>query len=137
MLITTQNRRRSHRVQAQCPVWFRNSNGTFSKARLIDLSETGAALQSGNASLEEDIHMVVRLKPGSYLNLKASKVWETPDRVGLKFSEPANHIVRFLGTQVTTHLARFITKRRCTVPRALLRRERTVPRGMARMSATS
>lgn len=137
MLITT-NKRHQSRINVNCPVWFRNGNGAYSKGQLINLSEGGAALGLNNgSSAEGTVQMVVRLRPGFYLNLKGRQVWQSEGAMGVEFVAGSDHIARFLGTLVNTHLARFITNRRCTVPRALLRRDRTVPRGMSRISATS
>lgn len=136
MLINT-NKRHQSRINLNRPVWWRNGNGAYRKAQLLNLSEGGAAIETNDTSLLGTVQMVVRLKPGFYLNLKAKQVWQADGAMGVQFVAANSHIAKFLGTQVTTHLARFITNRRCMVPRALLRRDRTVPSGMSRMSATS
>ena len=130
-------RRQANRFQAEVSVWVRTPESVFSRARVRDVSYGGAALEVAKDSYKPEVDLVVRLDNGRYLSLKGYARWYREGCLGVQFRKPAKSLIRYLGTRVGAYFARFATKKRCTLDRALLSLDRTVPSGTPRMSATS
>ena len=131
------NRRDRFRFEMADQVWIRSDEGHFEKALLLDISEKGASVRWKSENRPREIHLILKFKSGSYITVKARAAWVNQGRVGLEFKQEMPKLSHYVRLAKNRYLASSITRRRCTVERALLRRERTVPMGTSRMAAIS
>ena len=98
--LKTSNIRNAVRVDLERPVWIRNEDGPFESARLANISESGAAVDWSTSLIAGEVHLILKLKEGSFLSLKARRAWQRNGRIGLSFDSEMVGVRNFLDTQV-------------------------------------
>lgn len=88
--------RRNHtRVRTDMEVWVRPSGRVFSRGRVFDLSDTGAAVYTdGHTPHGSTLDLTLRLDEGRYVGVKARQVWQRDGLVGLRFENEAPQAVQ-------------------------------------------
>ena len=89
------DRRHRTRVRTDMEVWFRPSGQLFSRGRVFDLSDTGAAVYTDAHTPHGSVmDLTLRLGEGRYVGVKAHQVWQRDGLVGLRFEDRAPQAVQ-------------------------------------------
>lgn len=99
------------RIKLKKSAWIRQGIEPYRLVTLVDISDGGMAVACNLPSVSL-VDLVLKTRPGCYLNLKASVAWQGEGKAGLCLSENSRpKVTNYLTTEVTAQVQRFFARR--------------------------